>query len=394
MRMLHGWTTPGTLRDKMNESTLNEDRLTDTYLPNDRYGAVEALIMKEAPAFAGPFLEPQDIEEFLPLRLIGAPIDGCIRNLTHDFPDGPTYWVLIRTAVPNAMIAKFGTFQCVVIGMALPLAVVGLATNLLRWEPLRRYLLEGVSPPAEQAPVRVTRSEAVQRLIDRAAAWDDETGALASTLNFMTLYLLTAHELGHLALGHLDRTGVRGGFIEESPAAGTDLIEARESRALEWDADIFAAAATIWWTGVPGVREDWKDVLTDKPAGLRLFFVGAYVFFSVMDRVSKSSTPDPLRTHPAPMVRITLMIMGAAQVLQALGGFTADEAQNEARAAIRAVEIALNELEGGMMDRTEAAALQEALDISVEECTTTLASLIPGLSRHRLSGLFWAGSLG
>lgn len=378
----------------MTESVLNEDLLTDTYLPHERYGAVEALIMKEAPGFAGPFLEPEDIEASLPLRLIGAPVDGCIRNLTHDFSDGPTYWVLIRTAVPNAMIAKFGAFQCIVIGMALPLAVVRLATNLLRWEPLRRYLLEGLAPPVERAPMLVTRSEAVDRLIDRAAAWDGETGTLASTLNFMTVYLLTAHEIGHLALGHLDRAGVRGGFIEESPAAATDLTEARESRALEWDADIFAAAATIWWTGVPGVREDWKEVLTDKPAGLRLFFVGAYVFFSVMDRVSKSATPDPLRSHPAPMVRITLMMLGAAHVLQLLGGFTADEAQDEARAAIRAVEIALNELEGGMMNRTEAAALQDALDLAVEESTITLTNLIPRLSRHRLSGLFWARNLG
>lgn len=375
--------------DKM----LDTERLTDTYLPIERYAPVEALILKEAPAFAGPFLDPQDIEASLPLRLIGAPIDGCIRNLTHNFPDGPTYWVLIRTAVPNAMIAKFSTFHCVVIGMPLPLAVIQLATNLLRWEPLRRYLLEGVAPPREQAPMRVTRAQAVDRLIARPAAWDDETGALASTLNFLTLYFLTSHELGHLALGHLDRTGAKGGFIEESPAGAADLEAARESRALEWDADIFAAAATIWWTGVPSVRDDWKEVLADKPAGLRLFFVGTYVFFSVMDRISTSSTPAPLRTHPLPMVRITLMMMGAAHVLQSLGGFTADEAQEEARAAIRAVEIALNELEGGMMSSLEAITLQQSLDVAVEEGTTTLAKLIPELSRHRLSGLFWAGSL-
>lgn len=141
------------------------------------------------------------------------------------------------------------------------------------------------------------------------------------------------------------------------------------------------------------MREDWKEVLTDKPAGLRLFFVGAYVFFSVMDRISASSTPDLLRTHPRPLVRITLLMAGAAHVLQALGGFTADEAQEEARAAIRAVEIALNELEGGMMSSQEATTLQQSLDVAVEEGTTTLAKLIPELSRHRLSGLFWASSL-
>lgn len=375
------------------DEILKTERLTDTYLPKGRYAAVEALILNDAPAFAGPFLDPDEIEASLPLRLIGVPIDGCIRNLTHNFPDGPTYWVLISTAVPNAMIAKFSTFQCIVIGMPLPLAVIQLATNLLRWEPLRRYLLEGVAPPKEQAPMRVTRAEAVDRLIHRPAAWDDETGALASTLNFLTLYLLTSHELGHLALGHLDRAGAKGGFIEESPAGAADLKAARESRALEWDADIFAAAATIWWTGAPPVREDWKEVLTDKPAGLRLFFVGAYVFFSVMDRISASSTPDLLRTHPRPLVRITLLMAGAAHVLQALGGFTADEAQEEARAAIRAVEIALNELEGGMMSSQEATTLQQSLDVAVEEGTTTLAKLIPELSRHRLSGLFWASSL-
>jgi hypothetical protein len=170
-------------------------------------------------------------------------------------------------------------------------------------------------------------------------------------------------------------------------------MSARESRALEWDADMFAAASTIWWTGAPSVREDWATVLSDKSAGLRLFFVAAYAFFSVMDRISNSSTPDELRTHPRPMVRITLMVLGAAAVLQSLGGFTFDQASDEARAAIRAVEIALNELAGGMMDQEEAAALQQSLDAAVEEGTAVLTAMIKTLPRHRLSELFWATSL-
>lgn len=370
--------------------------MTNTYLPIDHYGVVEALILREAPRFAGPFVDPQEVEASLALKLLGAPIDGCIRNLTHRFPDGPTHWLLVRTNLPNALIAKFSNFQCIVIGLPLPLAVVRLTSNLLSWEPLRHYMLKGVSPPQEREPARVTRAEAVEALMEQPVTWDDETGALASTLNFMVLYLLTSHELGHLALGHLDQAGLKSGFIDENPGPPTGpaaLMSARESRALEWDADMFAAASTIWWTGAPSVREDWATVLSDKSAGLRLFFVAAYAFFSVMDRISNSSTPDELRTHPRPMVRITLMVLGAAAVLQSLGGFTFDQASDEARAAIRAVEIALNELAGGMMDQQEAAALQQSLDAAVEEGTAVLTAMIKTLPRHRLSELFWATSL-
>ncbi|RZJ45582.1 MAG: hypothetical protein EON87_07170 [Brevundimonas sp.] len=370
-----------------------EGTVTSNYLPVHLYSAVETLIQRKAVRLAGPIVDPADIDARMSLRLCAAPVATCVGSFTERFPDGPTYFALVDSPSPTAMIGRFTGFQCVVVSLALHDRLARMATVLLGWQPLRDYLLQGTPPPTESGSSTRSRLEAIDEVYAAAGPLTAETGPLFSLIGFLGMYFIAAHEVGHLALGHLDSAQFDEGFIEEISDAVLAGNAKAASRAMEWDADVFAGAGTVWWTGFPQVREDWAAVLPDKLAGLRAFLVTAYFLFTVMDHANPATKAPEDRTHPAPLVRATLMAVGLAAVLGGLGGISVEEALEESRAAIRATEIALHEVAGGMMEAQQAQALQIEFEKVGDEVSASLKGIAGGLNRDRLDFLFWAAGM-
>jgi len=207
---------------------------------------------------------------------------------------------------------------------------------------------------------------------------------------FLLLYFLTAHEIGHLALGHLDRKAE--GSMDEVSDNGESKIA---SRAMEWDADSFAMNATVYLTGSEFRQQEvWRDMLPDTEASLRLLSVMTYVLFTLMDSMGPQDRPAEDRTHPRPLVRVGLATFNLAAVMSGFGSVDGSVVMDTNRAAIRAVEIALHELAGGVMERALATQLGEELDVEAERLVATLGGeLWTQLDRSRLNDLYFARAL-
>lgn len=366
-------------------------KITDSYLPADLHGRVEGAILACSPRLAAPFIPAEEVEGQLSLRLAGAPIADCIGNLTARFPDGPTYFVIVRSPAPTAMVAAFGDFQCLVFAEALHVYFSNLTSALLEWDPLRHFLQDGAEPQDDGAESMVSRAGALMALLGRAQAPPPEVLSWAATIGYFLMYFLTAHELGHLALGHLGHTKLSHGRMSETEKDEV-VDDLAQSRALEWEADGFAAMAAVWQA--LALRErghaTWAEHMKDHRACVRILMTGAYALFSVMDLASPASKAPALRTHPAPMVRVGLTALMLTVAIELLGILPGEEVQEETRRSIKAVEIALNKTAGGMMDRTEAEAVGEEAFKAVDPLYAALTLLKPELDRSRLQGFIWA----
>lgn len=367
-----------------------DDLVTDTYLPPEHLGAVEARLLQDGGSLVGPIYSADEINTSLPLRLCASPIDASIRFLTARYPDGPTYFAITNANAVNAMIARFEGFQCIVVAQGVHIRASVLLASLLAHEPLRAFL-DGGQAPAEPTsePLR-SREEALVHLIEEQAfPIDDEVRSLTASLTFFLLYVLTAHELGHLALGHLHARS-SGKMEEEGPGEESPA----ESRALEWDADGFALAGALYLTGSEfRTRPGWRDLLKDEEAGFRLVSVVAYVLFTLMDSMGPQDRPREERTHPRPLVRMGLATLTLMMLMEQSGSVSGQQMLEQSRAAIRAVEITLHELGGGVMEPALAQHLGDELDKEVQQLASVLDELWPKLDRSRLDGLYWARGL-
>jgi len=364
--------------------------VTDSYLPPQHLGAVEAMLIQEGGDLLAPLYTADEVQAEFPLQLIASPVDHCIRNLTHAFPDGPTYFVVSHSGAVNAMIARFTTFQCIVVAQGVHVRSSLMLFGLLPSTSLRAYIASGIEPDEPVAEPTRSREAAIAGLFDSTLAVSPEVLSLTASVNYLLLYFLTAHEIGHLALGHLERR--KGGAMDE---VGLSDGPKAESRAQEWDADGFALTGTLYLTGSP-FREQpvWCDLLPDLPAGLRVVTVVAYLLFTLMDSSGPQDRATEDRTHPRPLVRVGLATMTLAAVMHHFGAVGGQDVLDVTRASIRAIEIALHEQMGGVMEADLATKLSAELDEEAERLVQVLGGeLWDALDRSRLTSLFWTKAL-
>jgi hypothetical protein len=369
---------------------MRDNSITDHYLPPEHLGAVEALLIRLDSSLAAPIYSADEIEETASLRFCASPVDFCIRNLTARFPDGPTYFVVTRSGAVNALIARFPAFQCILVAEGVYVRAAVMLASLFTSASLRAYVRRGIEPDEPRSEPIWSREEALLRLAEDSGAIDDEVRGMTVTLGFLLMYVLTAHEIGHLALGHLDlRPGTS--LDETGPSEGPKA----ESRAQEWDADGFALNAALYLTGSPFRNEPgWRDYLTDNAAALRILSVLAYVLFTLMDSMGPQDRPAEDRTHPRPLVRIGLASLTLTAVMHHFGAYEGETVMDTMQASIRAVEIALQEIAGGVMEPELAFALGKELEAEAARLIPVLGKdLWPRLDRSRLSDLFFARGL-
>lgn len=362
------------------------------YLPIHHWGPVESKILTQNRALAAPIIPADELMDATISSGLLA-LSEAIGNLTHQLElDRPVYWCVSRAKVVNAMIAGYRSpdMYVVVVGEGMLNAVFYFCAAIMTSEPLARFLAENVDPVDEMKSAERSRREAWAKISDEA---DDrstrESVGRAFPIHFLAMHFLMAHEVAHLAGGHLPLFA--GAFTAE--ADGTGRPDKAENRALERDADALAAGATMYLLGNPEFALSWSDYLTDREAGLRYFLTTAYVLYSVMDLFGPEDPFAEERTHPPAMVRVSTTTTMLARLLDQYGGFKKDESWEIGRRAVRAVEIAVMELGGGMMAPDEA----ERLEAVAQQNLIEHAQLWPGLKarmdRRHLEKYWWSQPL-
>ncbi len=364
--------------------------LWEAYLPDKKLGRVESFLQRQAPALAAPIRSREELNDDLTLKIWSNATDACIRNITYRFSDGPTYFCLVATKTPNALIVKFDDFQCIVIPEALPGANLGLALKLLSSPSFFDFLESGTLPDDPSDIPSKTRDEALQSLF-KFEQHDPFKYNHATFFLFFGAYFLCSHELGHLALGHLDRSDGSEAAIVEMDVVSDD--RKLESRAREWDADIFASAATLWHIGQLLGEEGWSEALGSYSKSLRYFLATTYHFFTIFDFSSPLNRGQANPTHPEPLVRAGLLLPAIKELFVSWNTDQDEDVMEVGRETIRAFEIALFELTGGNMSRAEAERLQAKAELNLQEIGEAFQVMKPDLDRSRLADLFFARNL-
>lgn len=118
-----------------------------------------------------------------------------------------------------------------------------------------------------------------------------------------------AHEFAHVARGHLDWSKAKSGIgtiSERSLRKAGTLINVNQTRALEFEADMFAARMIAYLaTEPPEFLPRWRvgtatETLVESLLGLTLFFVSV----EAEDKGTGSSAPD----YPRPLLRMIVML--------------------------------------------------------------------------------------
>jgi hypothetical protein len=317
----------------------------------------------------------------------------AVGNLTHQLKlDRPVYWCVTEAKVVNAMIAGYQSpeMYVVVIAEGLLNSIFYFSAAILESGPLKRFLLENVDPIDEMQEPERSRRDAWAKIAEVA---DDrsttESVALSVPLNFIAMHFLMAHEVSHLVGGHLPLYG--GAFTVE--ASETGRPNKAENRVLERDADALAAGATIYLLGSPRFSEGWPEYPEDREAGLRYFSVATYILYSVMDLFGHEDPFAEERTHPPAMVRVSVTATMLALSLDQFGAFNKDQAWEIGRRAVRAVELAVMDLGGGMMTADEAEALEAVAQENLEEHAALWPELSKRMDRRHLEKYLWAAPL-
>ncbi len=275
---------------------------------------------------------------------------------------------------------------CVVVSEAVFELYYATVSAFMTHASLRAFLEDGMPPEDDMRFGSRTRREAMSSILSRSA--DIATPGsirVASLPCHLAIYFLMAHEIGHLALDHLPLFTT--GHVSE--VGGSELRNQAESRAVERDADAFAAMATTYLLGT----DVWTELVGGREAGLRYFFVATYLLFSIMDL---SGPEDPIgeqSTHPPAMVRVSTMAHMLTHTFEAYRSWSMEEAWDVARQCVRAVELATMALGDGMMSADEAKSLQAEVERSLDEHVALWPSLSARKNRFRLDIYFWARTL-
>lgn len=367
--------------------------LNEVYLPPDRQGLVETYIRVRRPKFVGRILAIDELAEFPLQKICYGIIASCTKSMTVGFTDKPFYFCVSGSHASNAIIVDLGPLHCMIIGEELCSFLVQLVGGIAVSTSLQRFLREGVDPEEPDIELPRTRTEALAHLLEHAAdAPGDASGGQLAILSSLTMYFLACHEIGHVALGHLESRLMPDSLAMELHAGIGETP--KESRALEWDADCFAGAATLWYTGASPQLPELAEFFPDYESGLRYVFVAAYAFFTALDLQDDKTASEDERSHPAPLVRIMMMAFVVSAMAQNWGNTTADAVMEIVGRSIRAFEIALQEIGGGCMQPEESIALDAAFQRQMGEAVATFERIKPTLNRARLANYFWAGAAG
>ena len=362
------------------------------YLPQQHWAAVESKILRQNKALAAPIVPADQLRQVaVSPSLLG--LSDAIGNLTHQLVlDRPIFWCITRARVVNAMIAGYRSpdMYCVVIAEGALDTILNFCAAIMASEPLFWFLSEGTDPVDEMKPPKRSRREAWMHISAEAdSRMTDDNMVRSFLLTYIASHYLMAHEIGHLAGGHLPL--YTGNFTAEADGSGRPSLA--ESRALERDADALAAGATSYLLASPDFVAGWADVLKERQAGMRYFLTTAYIFFSVMDLFGPEDPFAIERTHPPALVRVGVMSTMVSLLLDNFGGYTKDEAWELARRSIRAVEIAVMELGGGMMTAEEVALLDADLERNLREHADAWPTLSARLDRGHLEKYWWSQGL-
>lgn len=321
-------------------------------------------------------------------RTAASTINGCIASLTHRFPDGPTYFVIVDADAPTALIARFDSFQVMVYSRAIAVALTTFICGLLTSSEFYNYLRLGGEVADPGTATTHSRREAVQVVMGEAPNMPHERFPAFVELFHWSNFMLAAHEIGHLALGHLGSSGLDGQWMSEAGEhASNDQLE---SRTWEWEADGFAAAAVAVNAELVHKQHPETSLFArDAEACSRIALLAAYVMFTILDLVDDPDRPSVARTHPPPSVRIGLTATLMSIILIPLRG-SPELIQQQALLTSRAVEVTLNQVGGGMFEREEALRLQDAVQNGFNEMAPLHRQYARTLDRTRLSGIPWA----
>lgn len=366
--------------------------ITRQYLPVRYWGPVESKVLKQNKALAAPIIPADELMDATISSGLLA-LSAAIGNLTHQLElDSPIYWCVTRAKVVNAMIAGYRSpdMYVVVVGEGMLSAIFHFCAAIIASEPLARFLAENLDPVDEMKPAERSRREAWAKIAEQADNHSTyESVERAFPINFLALHFLMAHEVAHLAGGHLPLFA--GAFTAE--ADGTGGPDKRENRTLERDADALAAGATIYLLGDPEFARGWSAYLTDREARLRYFLTSVYILYSVMDLFGPTDPFAEERTHPPAMVRVSVTTTMLALLLEEYGSFKKEEAWEVGRRAVRAVEIAVMELGGGMMTRNEVERLEAVAEQNLLEHANVWPRLVARMDRRHLEKYVWSHPL-
>lgn len=353
-------------------------------VPIDRVAILESYILKHAPKLAGRMLTSDEIASRPIHSSCVGTIIHCLGNLAQTWAPRDIPWLaVIDTDQFNAMIARVQDETYVVVSSSLYLAV-GMATHAVLVDPgFVEFLETGVIPVDDVETLDRSRRDAISSLFERATQSECPSPELQTALMTLACYFLAAHEMGHLAQGHLDRLGTPEFVIE---ADEDDAADRSESRCLEWNADVFAGIATTFLTG----SEQWRPIFYDPRYSLRCFVAATYLLFSLMDLGNDDLRDPALRTHPDPMVRAGIMTMAISTALAFGRSIPEEEIQEIRQETVRALEIAIGRIGGGMLDEDRYGRVVAAGSATLDEISEIWPELREKLNMERTKSYMWA----
>lgn len=362
------------------------------YLPTRLFDAVATMLAERHPLLEGRLIPFDEVLEDGLHRPAFAAIDLTLLFHVHGAHlDKPVYYCIFDTPVMNASVANFTNFYCITYFSGLYQQLYPILGGLLSHEPLQKFLLAGIDPVDDRSIPRITRRDAYGALRSKGAELVTKPALdLTSLLAQLMVGIVTCHELGHLVGGHL--TGrVTEKYMTEAPIQND---KNGRKRALEIDADIFAALAAALLTTQLGVTAPWAAIALDQDKAMRFLFVAAYIMFSAMDYFGPE---DPLVTHkahPAPLTRVYIIGLTVSNtLLHIVAGTERERIWDQAVTSVRAVEIAMLDTVGGAMMPEEAIRYEEAADALWSKHIQQWPEIKSTLDRSRREVFPWAALL-
>ncbi|UWQ58630.1 hypothetical protein K3722_00405 [Leisingera caerulea] len=365
--------------------TNTEESWVKHYLPDALLPRIEAELLTR-PAYHSPIATISDIRQNGLLEAWSVTAFSCIRNFA-DYLDSPIYFVISHAPIPSAMICKFDDFQCIVITACLSENMTRLAANLLAEGNIFEFLLKSVEPSEPTGIAQKARKEAVYNCARQNMAISTEIWNVAHLLTNYSSYFIIAHEISHILLGHFDSHNAMSMVEFEVHDVPPTLL----SRSNEWQADSFAAIATLFRLNalLEMEAEPNADWLQDPNARVRLIAVLGYLIFTSMDFLDNNDGDYSLRTHPSPMSRAGLMMATLSISAHHLLGVDTSCTHKICQSAFKAVEVALLNIAGGALSEDEVLKYGNEAQTSLDHFFIYLQFDKANRDYSRLSNISW-----
>ncbi len=362
------------------------------YLPANLFGVVKTKLAERNPSLRGRLLSFDEVLEDSLHRPAFTSIDLTLLFLVHGADlDKPVYYCIFDTPLMNASVASFTNFYCIIYYSGLYQQLYPILGGLLSHEPLQKFLLTGLDPVDDRSMPRITRRDAYGALRSTDAKLVTKPALdLTFLLAQLMVGIVTCHELGHLVGGHLTGRATER-YMTEAPIQND--ANGRK-RALEIDADIFAALAAALLATRLGATAAWAAIALDQDKTMRFLFVAAYIMFSAMDYFGPEDPLVTRKAHPAPLIRVHIIGLTVSNTLiHMVAGAERERIWDQAVTSVRAVEIAMLDTVGGAMMPDEAVCYEAAADALWLEHIQRWPKIKSTLDRSRREVFPWAALL-